>query len=71
MFTTFRRAFVSLIAAAAALVGGITIAAAAPARQEYVASGATAQPSNGLVIATLLIFALGWVVVELRRASHS
>ena len=42
-----------------------------PAAREIVAArsaGATA--AHSIVIGMLLLFAFGWVVVELRRASH-
>jgi hypothetical protein len=49
----------------------MTAASADPAVKQIVAArnaGATA--ANSIVIGFLLLFALGWVVVELRRASQ-
>jgi hypothetical protein len=72
MFRYVRRTLASVFGAAAALAAGMTAAAADPAAQVAVAARDTgANAANGLVIGMLLAFALGWVVIELRRASHS
>lgn len=79
MFRTLRRALVSTFVAGALLFGGTAIAASEPHPyyETQVAAvgaaelGAIAVSRGGapdaFLIATLMAFAFGWVVVELRR----